>query len=94
MSNEAHPYEALTPDVMLDAVETFGVRCDGSFLALNSYENRVYQIGLEDGDYVVVKFYRDDRGRRSLAHVCQTSETCRISLAEDVSEPGQPMREE
>lgn len=61
MSNEAHPYEALTPDVMLDAVETFGVRCDGSFLALNSYENRVYQIGLEDGDYVVVKFYRPGR---------------------------------
>ena len=62
--DDKHPYEALTPDVMLDAVERFGVRCDGTFLALNSYENRVYQVGLEDTDPIVVKFYRPNRWTR------------------------------
>ena len=46
---------------MLDAVESCGVHCDGRFLALNSYENRVYQVGLEDETRVVAKFYRPDR---------------------------------
>lgn len=46
---------------MLDAVERFGVRCDGVFLALNSYENRVYQVGVEEGGYLVAKFYRPNR---------------------------------
>jgi len=54
----AHPYDALTPDTMLDSLESVGLHSDGRFLALNSYENRVYQVGLEDGDPVVVKFYR------------------------------------
>jgi len=53
-----HPYDALTPDTMLDSLESVGLRCDGRFLALNSYENRVYQVGLEEADPVVVKFYR------------------------------------
>ena len=56
-----HPYDALTPDVMLDAVESIGLLCDGSFLALNSYENRVYQVGIEEGVPVVAKFYRPER---------------------------------
>lgn len=56
-----HPYDALTPDVMLDAVERFGVQCDGTFLALNSYENRVYQVGLEEAEPLIVKFYRPRR---------------------------------
>ena len=51
----------LTPDQLLDAVETTGVRCDGRFLALNSYENRVYQIGMEEGAPLVAKFYRPNR---------------------------------
>ncbi len=51
----------LTPDEMLDAIETTGIRCDGRFLALNSYENRVYQIWLENEDPVVAKFYRPGR---------------------------------
>jgi Ser/Thr protein kinase RdoA (MazF antagonist) len=50
--------------MILDAVERFGVRCDGRFLALNSYENRVYQVGLEGADPVVVKFYRPGRWDR------------------------------
>lgn len=54
------PYERLTPDLMLAAVESVGLVCNGRMLALNSYENRVYQIGTEDG-MVVVKFYRPGR---------------------------------
>ncbi len=54
------PYEGLTPDVMLAAVESVGFVPNGRMLALNSYENRVYQIGTEDG-FVVVKFYRPGR---------------------------------
>jgi Ser/Thr protein kinase RdoA (MazF antagonist) len=50
----------LTPDHMLDAIEATGIQCDGRFLALNSYENRVYQVGTEDGP-VVAKFYRPNR---------------------------------
>jgi Ser/Thr protein kinase RdoA (MazF antagonist) len=60
MSRDA-PYSNLSPETVLDAIETVGFRCDGRVLALNSYENRVYQIGIEDGDPVVAKFYRPDR---------------------------------
>ena len=42
------PYESLTPDIILDALESIGLEPSGSLLALNSYENRVYQAGLED----------------------------------------------
>lgn len=54
------PYEQLTPDVVMSAVETCGFECTGSILALGSYENRVYQIGVDDG-FVVAKFYRPGR---------------------------------
>jgi len=56
-----HPYSALTPDVVIDAVEAVGYRCDGRVLALNSYENRVYQVGRDDGPPVIAKFYRPGR---------------------------------
>lgn len=56
-----HPYDTLSPDLMLDAIETTGLRCDGSLLALNSYENRVYQIGIEDSKPIIAKFYRPGR---------------------------------
>ena len=55
------PYKSLTPDVMLDALDTVGIRGDGRFIALNSYENRVYQFFLEEGPPVVAKFYRPAR---------------------------------
>jgi Ser/Thr protein kinase RdoA (MazF antagonist) len=55
------PYEGLTPDTVLDALDSAGLRGDGRLLALNSYENRVYQVSLEDGGYVVAKFYRPER---------------------------------
>lgn len=51
----------LTPEQMIDAIEGLGYRCDGRFLALNSYENRVYRIGIEESDPVVAKFYRPNR---------------------------------
>lgn len=57
----AHPYDTLTPDVVLDAVEQCGYLSDGRLLALNSYENRVYQVGIEDDKPLVVKFYRPAR---------------------------------
>jgi Ser/Thr protein kinase RdoA (MazF antagonist) len=60
----SHPYDALTPDLILDAVEQTGLRCDGRLLALNSFENRVYQVGIEDGPPLVAKFYRPGRWSR------------------------------
>jgi len=57
----AHPYAALTPDVVLDACDAAGFRADGRLLPLNSYENRVYQVWLEDGSARVLKFYRPGR---------------------------------
>jgi Ser/Thr protein kinase RdoA (MazF antagonist) len=56
-----HPYAALTPDVVLDACAAAGLRPDGRLLSLNSYENRVYQVWMEDGAAVVAKFYRPGR---------------------------------
>ncbi|MDO8283654.1 MAG: serine/threonine protein kinase [Rhodoferax sp.] len=56
-----HPFETLTPDVVLDALESVGLRGDGRLTALSSYENRVYQVQLEDGTAVVAKFYRPER---------------------------------
>jgi len=60
-SSDSHPYEALTPDVVLDALASVGLYGDGRQLALSSYENRVYQLHLEDGSAVVAKFYRPGR---------------------------------
>ncbi len=59
--DNAKPYAELTPDAVLDALESVGLRGDGRLLALNSYENRVYQVSLEDDSYVVAKFYRPER---------------------------------
>lgn len=55
------PFTALTPDAVLDALDSIGLRSDGRLLALNSYENRVYQTGMEDGPPLVAKFYRPAR---------------------------------
>ncbi len=57
----AHAFESLTPDVVLDALDSVGLRGDGRLTALSSYENRVYQVQLEDGSAVVAKFYRPER---------------------------------
>lgn len=55
------PFHNLSPDEILDAIESAGYRCDGHVSALNSYENRVYQIGIEDGNPIIAKFYRPGR---------------------------------
>ncbi len=44
--------------MVLDALDSIGLYGDGRLLALNSYENRVYQIGMEEGPLLVAKFYR------------------------------------
>ena len=65
---EHHPlaeqFHRLTPDDVFDAVEIGGRRCTGRFIILNSYENRVYQLELDDGTMVVGKFYRPGRWSR------------------------------
>ena len=57
----SHPFDALTPDLVLDAVESLGYLSDARVLALNSYENRVYQVGIEDSAPLIAKFYRPER---------------------------------
>ena len=59
--NSEAPYQLLTPNLILDALEAQGFQCDGRLLALNSYENRVYRVGLEDSPPIVAKFYRPGR---------------------------------
>ena len=61
MNATGHPYAELTPDRVLDALESVGLRGDGRLHALGSYENRVYQVGIEDAPPVVAKFYRPAR---------------------------------
>lgn len=62
-SNTDQAYANLSPDEVLNSIEEFGFQCDGRLLALNSYENRVYRVGLEDegGKSLVAKFYRPNR---------------------------------
>ena len=68
-------YTQLAPEQIIAALEEYGHRCDGRFLALNSYENRVYQVGLEDDAPVVAKFYRP--GRWSDAQILEEHEFAR-----------------
>jgi len=55
------PYDGLTPDTVISALESCGFECTGGLLPLNSFENRVYQLELEAGGFVVAKFYRPGR---------------------------------
>lgn len=57
----SHPYDRLTPETILSATERYDVHCTGGLLALNSYENRVYRIDIEEGPPLVGKFYRPQR---------------------------------
>ncbi|MEX2480254.1 MAG: serine/threonine protein kinase [Gammaproteobacteria bacterium] len=85
----AHPFERLTPDFILDAVEACGYRCDGRLLALNSYENRVYQVGHDDGEPLVAKFYRPERW--SDAAIAEEHEFVAELVAQDLPVVG-PLR--
>ena len=58
--SDLQPFSGLTPEVVLDAAAAFGLAPDGRLFALNSYENRVYQLGAGEGQ-LVLKFYRPRR---------------------------------
>jgi Ser/Thr protein kinase RdoA (MazF antagonist) len=58
---EQTPFAGLGPEQILSAAEAFDLEPDGRFLALNSYENRVYQIGIEGASPIIAKFYRPGR---------------------------------
>lgn len=58
---DGHPYDTLTPDTILDAIEAVGYPVSGRLFALNSYENRVYQVGIDDKRPLIAKFYRPGR---------------------------------
>lgn len=76
------PYADLDPGVVLDALDAVGLRGDGRLLQLNSYENRVYQVFLEDGRAVVAKFYRP--GRWSDAQILEEHAFARSLAAAEI----------
>jgi len=59
--NQDQAFANLSPNDVLNSIETFGYQCDGRLLALNSYENRVYRVGMDDGQSLIAKFYRPGR---------------------------------
>jgi Ser/Thr protein kinase RdoA (MazF antagonist) len=61
MTTNPHPYDDLKPDTLLDAIEAAGFEINGRLFALNSYENRVYQVGIEGRAPIIAKFYRPGR---------------------------------
>lgn len=75
-------YLQLRPEDIIDAVQSVGHRCDGRLLALNSYENRVYQIGLEDAGFIVAKFYRP--ARWSDAAILEEHAFCKELAADEI----------
>lgn len=82
-SDSETPYANLEPGLILNAVESLGLICDGRLLALNSYENRVYQIGIEEATPVVAKFYRP--GRWSNAAILEEHAFCQELVEEELS---------
>ena len=79
MTENSHPFQTLTPSFIIDAVESQGFRCDCRIFALNSYENRVYQVGIEEEQPLIAKFYRP--GRWSNEQIVEEHRLC-IELAE------------
>ena len=82
----APAFDELGPATVLDAVESLGFRCDGRLLQLNSFENRVYQVGLDDAAPVIAKFYRNGRWRdgqideeHTFAAACQAHELALVA---------------
>lgn len=61
MSADPHPFAQLSPELVIDAIESTGRLSDLRVFALNSYENRVYQIGLDGAEPIIAKFYRPER---------------------------------
>ena len=82
--NNLHPFEKLTPELIMDAIESQGHLCNGSVFAMNSYENRVYQIGIEDESQpIIAKFYRPNRW--SKAQIQEEHDFCFELLEHDIS---------
>jgi Ser/Thr protein kinase RdoA (MazF antagonist) len=82
-----HPFDQLTPDTILDALESQNFHVDGRVTALNSYENRVYQVGIEatdtkPADPVIAKFYRPERW--SQAQIQEEHDFCFEIAAHDI----------
>ena len=76
------PYADLTPDLVLQALQAVGLECDGRLLQLNSYENRVFQVGLDDGSFVIAKFYR--AGRWTHAQILEEHQFAQELMAAEV----------
>jgi len=91
MTDQPHPFENLTPDFIMDAVESLGYWCDGRTFGLNSYENRVYQVGIEEAEPLIAKFYRP--GRWSNAQILEEHQYC-FELAEQELPVVAPIRNE
>ena len=81
-ASKPHAYATLTPDVVLDALSDVGLAVDGRLTALSSYENRVYQVMLDDNSAVVAKFYRPERW--SDAQILEEHQFAAALMAEEV----------
>ena len=91
VAEDSSPFSQLTPDTILDAVESLGFLGSGHVQALNSYENRVYQVGIEEwpdylesplGKSVIAKFYRPNRW--TLGQIQEEHEFCQDLTNDDV----------
>ena len=91
MSNNSQPFYQLTPDTVIDAVESMGYLSDGRILALNSYENRVYQVGIEEQTPLIAKFYRP--GRWSDEQIIEEHQFC-FEMAEQELPVVAPLRDD
>lgn len=81
-ANDTIPFAGLAPERILDAIESVGYRCDGALMALNSYENRVWQVGIEDERPLIAKFYRP--GRWSDGQIEEEHAFCAAMLEEEL----------
>lgn len=81
--NSEHPYDQLTPDFVLDAIESIGLETDSRILSLNSYENRVYQVGIEEDLPVIAKFYRPFRWTKEA--ILEEHQFSKTLLAQEIS---------
>ena len=81
-STPEYTFAGLGPDTVLDALDTVGLQGDGRLLALNSYENRVYQVGLDQGAPIIVKFYRP--GRWSDDAIIEEHQFCAELVADEI----------
>lgn len=81
-SDASLAFRSLDPNQILDAIDSVGWQTDGRVSALNSYENRVYSVGLEDGSTVVAKFYRP--GRWTDETILEEHTFCNALLEHDI----------